>query len=84
MYEGETMRDIMGNKNNKAFDLEPFIEEIRNNAKGKAFYLNAIRALLVFLKGFSLDQKEIDSDLFLKQIDNLSDNIRKRKRSRGR
>ena len=77
MYEGETMRDIMGNKNNKAFDLEPFIEEIRNNAKGKAFYLNAIRALLVFLKGFSLDQKEIDSDLFLKQIDNLSETFEK-------
>ena len=67
----------MRNKGNKALDLEPFIEEIRNNATRKTFYLNAIRALLVFIKGFSLDQKEIESDLFMKQMDDLSDSFEK-------
>ena len=73
----------MGDKNNKAFDLEPFIEEIRNNARSKVFYLNAIRALLVFLKGFSLDQKEIESDLFLKQMDDLSDSFENENNTRA-
>ena len=61
------------NKNKEPVNMERFIEEIQNNAKKKVFYLNAIRALLVFIKDFSMDQKEIDSDRFAKQIDDLSE-----------
>jgi diguanylate cyclase len=59
--------------------MERFIQEIRNNAKGKVFYLNAIRTLLVFIKGFSVDQKEIDSDRFAKQVDDLSETFAEEK-----
>ena len=61
------------NKNKEAYDMERFIEEIRNNAKKKVFYLNAIRALLVFIKAFSMGHKEIGSNRFAKQIDDLSE-----------
>ncbi len=67
------MNDITENKGRKIVDLEPFIDEIRDNAKKKVFHLNTIRALLVFIKGFCLDQKEIHSDLFIKQMDELSE-----------
>jgi len=63
---------LKGNKE-QPLDMERFIEEIRNNAKRKVFYLNAIRTLLVFIKGFAVDQKEIDSGRFAKQMDDLSD-----------
>lgn len=39
----------------------------------RAFYLEAIRALLVFLKDFSLDQKEIDPEEFKKGLDLLEE-----------
>ena len=61
------------NKEKEAVDMERFIEEIRDNAEKKGFYLNAIRALLLFIKDFSIDFKETGSDRFAKQIDDLSE-----------
>jgi diguanylate cyclase len=61
------------NKENKAVDMERFIEEIRDNAEKKGFYLDAIRALLLFIKDFSMDFEETGSDRFVKQIDGLSE-----------
>jgi diguanylate cyclase len=69
------MSDSTATKEKKALDLEPFIEEIRNAAGKNIFYSSAIRALLIFIKEFSLDQKEINSDIFIKQIDELSDSF---------
>jgi len=73
------MGNISKNKHSDAIDMEPFIEEVRSNARKKVFYLNAIRALLVFIKGFSMDQKEIGSDRFKKQMDDLSETFAEEK-----
>ena len=59
------------NKEKKTVHMESFIEEIRNNAEKKGFYLNVIRVLLLFIKDFSMDFKETGPDLFAKQIDDL-------------
>ncbi len=67
------MANLSRNKENEAFDMERFIEEIRDNAKKKGVYLNAIRALLLFMKDFSMDFEGIGSDQFVKQIDDLSE-----------
>jgi diguanylate cyclase len=67
------MANLSRNKENEAFDMERFIEEIRDNAKKKGVYLNAIRALLLFMKDFSMDFEGIGSDKFVKQIDDLSE-----------
>ena len=59
------------NKEKETVHMESFIEEIRNNAEKKGFYLNVIRVLLLFIKDFSMDFKETGPDLFAKQIDDL-------------
>jgi diguanylate cyclase len=66
-------------KEEAPLDMERFIAEIRSNAKRKVFHLNAIRTLLVFIKGFSVVQKEIDSDRFVKQLDDLSETFAEEK-----
>ena len=60
-------------KNKEIDEMERFIKEIRNNAKKKGFYLDTIRTLLVFIKGFSMGHKEIGSDRFAIEIDDLSE-----------
>ena len=61
------------NKEKESVDMEKFIEEIRNNAKNNTFYLNAIRALLLFIKESSMNFEETGSDRFEKQVDDLSE-----------
>jgi len=61
------------NRENGTVDMERFIEEIRDNAEKKDFYFDAIRALLLFIKDFSMDFSETGSDRFVKQIDGLSE-----------
>jgi len=61
------------NTEKEGVHMERFIEEIRDNAKRNGFYLNAIRALLLFIKDFSMDFRETGSDGFAKQIDDLSE-----------
>ena len=58
-------------KERKASHLEIFIEEIRDNAEKKSFYLNAIQALLLFIKDSSMSFKETGADRFAEQIDDL-------------
>ncbi|OQY11942.1 MAG: hypothetical protein B6I30_05795 [Desulfobacteraceae bacterium 4572_187] len=67
------MANFLKNKKNETSDMERFIEEIRDNAKKKGVYLDAIRALLLFMKDFSMDFEGTDSDRFVKQIDDLSE-----------
>ena len=61
------------NREHKTVDMEKFIEEIRDNAEKKGIYLDAIRALLLFIKDFSMDFDETGSDRFARQIDDLSE-----------
>ena len=61
------------NRENETGDMEKFIEEIRDNSEKKGVYLDAIRALLLFIKGFSMDFEETGSDRFAKKIDDLSE-----------
>ena len=67
------MANFSKNRENETVDMEKFIEEIRDNAEKKGIYLDAIRALLLFIKDFSMDFEETDSDRFAKQIDDLSE-----------
>jgi diguanylate cyclase len=67
------MRYRRKNQEDPSLDMERFIQQIRNNATQKDFYLNVARTLLVFIKDFAVDQEEIDSERFLKQMDELSD-----------
>ena len=71
------------NKEKEAVDMERFIEEIRDNAEKKGFYLDAIRALLLFIKDFSMDFEETGSDRFLKQIDCLSERFVTEKKTKA-
>lgn len=61
------------NRKNNSVDMEKFIEEIRDNAEKKGFYLDAIRALLLFIKNFSMGFEETGSDRFARRIDDLSE-----------
>ena len=67
------MANFLKNKENETSDMERFIEEVRGNAKKKGVYLDAIRALLLFIKDFSMDFEETGSDRFAKQVDDLSE-----------
>ncbi|MCD6293327.1 MAG: GGDEF domain-containing protein, partial [Deltaproteobacteria bacterium] len=62
--------------------MEKFIEEIRDNAEKKGVYLDAIRALLLFIKDFSMDFEETGSDRFVKQIDDLSERFVREKKTK--
>jgi diguanylate cyclase len=61
-------------KNNPApHEARELFEKLGESENKNVFFLSAIRALLVFLKDFSLDLKEIESDRFKQRIDELSD-----------
>ena len=49
------------NKEKETVHMESFIEEIRDNAEKKGLYWNAIQALLLFIKDFSMDFEETGS-----------------------
>ena len=71
------------NKEKESVDMEKFIEEIRNNAKNNTFYLNAIRALLLFIKESSMNFEETGSDRFEKQVDDLSETFVTEKKTKA-
>ena len=77
------MGSMSKNKESKTVHMERFIEEIRDNAEKKGFYLDAIRALLVLIKDFSMDFEETGSDRFLKQIDGLSERFVTEKKTKA-
>ena len=62
-------------KNSIDIDNESLSEMLENSNEKKQFYLLTLRALLVFIKDFSLDLKEIDSEEFKKKIDDLTEKL---------
>ena len=60
-------------KDNSAIDVKELSEMLRESQEKLQFFLFAIRALLFFVKDFSLDVKEIDADRFKKVIDGLTE-----------
>jgi len=56
-------------------EKEDLSEMLKNSDEKRQFFLLAIRALLVFIKDFSLDLKEIDSEEFNKKIDDLTEKL---------
>ena len=48
---------------------------LRYSDEKRQFFLLAVRALLVFIKDFSLDIKEIDSEEFKRKIDDLTEKL---------
>jgi len=48
---------------------------LKNSDGKRQFFLLAVRALLVFIKDFSLDLKEIESEEFKKKIDDLTEKL---------
>jgi len=77
------MTYLSKNKENETVHMERFIEEIRDNAEKKGVYLDAIRALLLFIKDFSIDFEETGSDRFVKQIDDLSEKFVTEKKTKA-
>lgn len=60
-------------KKNGAIDVKELSEMLRESQEKQQFFLFAIRALLFFVKDFSLAVKEIDADRFKKVIDGLTE-----------
>jgi len=60
-------------KEDAQINTEDLSVQLRGSGEKKGFYLLSIRALLQFIKDFSLDLKEINSDEFKDGIDRLSD-----------
>ncbi|MDY6791218.1 MAG: GGDEF domain-containing protein [Thermodesulfobacteriota bacterium] len=54
---------------------EDLSEILKSSDEKRHFYLLIIRALLVFIKDFSLDLKEIDSEEFKRKIDGLAEKL---------
>ena len=52
--------------------MDELREKLRAEKERRQFFLNTVRALLVFIRDFSLDLKEIDSDGFRDIVDELS------------
>jgi len=55
-------------KNSIDIDKEDLSGMLKSSDGKRQFFLLAVRALLVFIKDFSLDLKEIDSEEFKKKI----------------
>ena len=53
-------------------DKDNLSKLLKNSDEKGQFFLFAVRALLVFIKDFSLDLREIDSEEFKKKIDDLT------------
>ena len=54
-------------------EIENLSAQLRDSREKTDFYLLSIRTLLHFLKDFSLDLKEINSDKFKEEINRLLD-----------
>ena len=54
-------------------EAKELFQQLAESKEKSIFFLSAIRALLIFIKDFSLDLEEIDSDRFKQKIDELSD-----------
>jgi diguanylate cyclase len=55
------------------FDKEELMTKFNNCEERQRFFLHTVRALLVFLKDFTLDFKEINAEGFKKQLNELAE-----------
>jgi len=62
-------------KNSMTSETEDLCKMLKYSDEKGQFFLLAVRALLVFIKNFSLDLKEIDSEEFKNQIDQLTEKL---------
>ncbi len=69
-------------KDNSALDVKELSEMLQESQEKLQFFLFAIRALLFFVKDFSLDVKETDADQFKKVIDDLTEEIVSEKKTK--
>jgi len=67
-------------KDTVAFEVEELEKELLATIEKKAFLLQSFKALLGFIKDFSLDIKEIQSDIFKKDVSGISDSFTKEKK----
>ena len=56
-------------------EKEDLPEMLKKSDEKRQFFLIAVRVLLIFIKDFSLDLGEIDSEEFKKKIDDLAENF---------
>jgi len=68
---------VLALKKKNSIDIykEDLSKMLENSNEKRQFYLFVLRALLVFIKDFSLDLKEIDSEEFKKKIDDLTEKL---------
>ena len=57
--------------NGSSEDISEIKQQLQQSEVERVFYFNAIRSLLVFIKQFPLNLKEIDTPGFVKKIDDL-------------
>lgn len=65
-----------------ALEKEELVRRIEAEEEARAFFLQSIRILLVFIKRFSLDIKEIDSERLKKGIDELTEKYESEEKTR--
>ena len=63
-------------------EKDELVKRIKAEEEDREFFLRSIRTLLVFIKRFSLDIKEIDSDRFKKGIDELTQRYESEEKTR--
>ena len=64
---------ITKKKDTDTLEAKELSERLQDSEEKRDFFLLVIRALLIFIKDYSLDIKEIDADGFKERIDNLTD-----------
>lgn len=62
-------------KNHDVLNISELQEKLFQIDEEKIFYFSAVRSLLVFLKQFPLNLKEIDAEGFTKHIDSLAEDL---------
>ena len=75
LKKGVKMALALIKKKSEKTEKEDLSGMLKSSDEKRQFFLLAVRALLIFIKDFSLDLKEIDSEEFKKKIDDLSENF---------
>ena len=70
-------------KNSVTVETEELSERLCNFEEKQRFLLVAIRAILAFIKDFSLDVKEINAEGFKKKIDDLIEKFRSEEKTKS-
>ena len=75
LKKGVKMALALIKKKSEKTEKEDLSGILKSSDEKRQFFLLAVRALLIFIKDFSLDLKEIDSEEFKKKRDDLSENF---------